>query len=444
LSDVIATRDAAARDPAPRDSAPRDSAFGGPPNGNAGDTAQHRRVLAELGEATRVRLGAALATSPPVLGELAADPAVTVRAAVAMNLAAPAHADRLLSTDADERVRTLLARKLAALIPSIQPRARSTLETQAYATLAALVEDEAVRVRAAIAEVVKDMPGAPRELILRLARDSALPVSEPVIRLSPLLTDEDLLALLAEAPKPEVVAAMARRSGLAPSVADVIAATADSAAIVALLENGTAAIRESTLDALVARATNEHAWHEPLVRRPTLSPRATRALAEIVTTQLLGVLASRGDLEPEVMRELQRRLTERLAPPLPVGVVQVGLSLDAALHEARALADNGELNEAALFAAAQRGEARLCTAMLAVAAGVSVPVVERAVTLRSAKGLVSLVWKAGFSMRVAAPLQVLLCRIGPDAVLQGLDRGSFPLAVDEMRWQLEFLQRVGR
>ena len=66
--------------------------------------------------------------------------------------------------------------------------------------LAELVEDEAVRVRAAIADVVKDMPQAPRELILRLAHDSAVPVSEPVIRLSPLLTTEDLLALLARRP----------------------------------------------------------------------------------------------------------------------------------------------------------------------------------------------------------------------------------------------------
>ena len=82
--------------------------------------------------------------------------------------------------------------------------------------------------------------------------------------------------------------------------------------------------------------------------------------------------------------------------------------------------------------------------MLAVATEMPLSVVERAVTLRSAKALVSLVWKAGYSMKVAGPLQVLLCRIGPDAVLRGMERGRFPLAVDEMRWQLEFLERVGR
>jgi hypothetical protein len=70
-------------------------------------------------------------------------------------------------------------------------------------------------------------------------------------------------------------------------------------------------------------------------------------------------------------------------------------------------------------------------------------VVDRASTLRSAKGMVSLVWKAGFTMRVAVALQTLLARLAPDAVLTAGPGGGFPLAVEEMRWQLEFLARMG-
>ncbi len=395
-----------------------------------------------MGEAARVRLGAAADTSAETLGVLAADPSVTVRAAVAMNPAAPARAHRLLATDADERVRSLLARKLASLIPSLRLDDRAALEAHTLAMLTQLVADEAVRVRAAIADVVKDMPAAPRELILRLARDSALPVSEPVIRLSPLLTPEDLLALLADMPSAALT--VAARPRLPSSVSDALAADAGSDAVAALLDNGSAAIREATLDALIARSAGHTDWQDKLVRRPALSVRAARALSEIVTTQLLAVLASRGDLDPDVTQDLRERLAGRLGPPpAPVPLAQ-GPKLDEAMAMARQLADDGRLDEPAVQAAAQRGEARLCTAMLAVAAGVPVAVVERAVTLRSAKGLVSLVWKSGFTMRVAGPLQVLLCRIGPEAVLRGLDKGNFPLAVDEMRWQLEFLERVGR
>jgi hypothetical protein len=111
---------------------------------------------------------------------------------------------------------------------------------------------------------------------------------------------------------------------------------------------------------------------------------------------------------------------------------------------ARAMAAEDRLDEAAVLAAAQRGEARLCTAMLALAAEVAPTVVDRAATLRSAKGIVSLIWKAGFSMRLAGPLQVLLCRVSPGAVLRGGEGGNFPLTNEEMRWQLEFLQRTER
>ena len=134
--------------------------------------------------------------------------------------------DRVLATDADERVRVLLARKLAALSGTLLEPDRERLSRQARVMLAHLVEDEAERVRAAIADVVKQMPNAPRELILRLARDTAVTVSDPVIRLSPLLTAEDLLALLAAAPSPATAQSVARRPDLNEALSDAIAATA--------------------------------------------------------------------------------------------------------------------------------------------------------------------------------------------------------------------------
>ena len=398
-------------------------------------------ALCGLEEAARVRLGAATDTAPDMLRELARDASVTVRAAVAMNLAAPEHVDQLLAADQDERVRTLLGRKLASLIPDMTASQRSALEARALAMLATLVDDEAVRVRAAIADVVKGMPCAPRELILRLAHDSALPVCDPVIRLSPLLQAEDLLALLAEPPGEHTAIAVASRPGLSASVSDAIAASADSKLITVLLANHSAAIREATLDALIERAHAQADWHDPLVHRPALSAQAARALSEIVTTQLVAVLAARGDLDPAVTEELRRRMAERLPRMQPL---RSDATLEDAVGRAQELLSQDRLDESAMLAAAQRGEARLCTAMLALAAGVEPSVVDRAVTLRSAKGIVSLVWRAGFSMRLGGPLQVLLCRVGPASALRAGDAGSFPLTPDEMRWQLDFLQRMGR
>lgn len=393
-----------------------------------------------LTEPTRVRLGAATDTAPAVLQALASDGSVFVRAAVAMNPATPAAVDRILASDGDARVRTLLAQRLAALLPDLRQAEWSALAGHVLAILGMLVEDETVRVRRAIAEIVKDMPQAPRELVLRLARDSAVPVCEPVLRLSPLLTTEDLLMLLADPQSPATATAIARRPGLAAAVADAIAGGSDRSAIAALLANHSAAIREATLDALIARAAQCVEWHAPLVRRPALSPRAARALSEMVATHLLGVLASRGDLDPEVTVELRRRLQARDAEAELRGDEP---TLAEAVAAALAMRGQGRLDEAALRGAAKRGESRMCIAMLAEAAAVPAAVVERAATLHSAKGIVSLVWQAGYSMQCAGPLQMLLARLAPAQVLCGVEAGGFPLAEDEMRWQLEFLQTRG-
>jgi uncharacterized protein (DUF2336 family) len=398
--------------------------------------------LAWADEASRVRVAASPDAPEATLGMLAADPEVTVRAALVMNPGLPGPITSRLAQDRDDRIRILLARRLASLIPSVAPSHRDHLQDQATAALFALAADEVVRVRATIADVVKEMPEAPRELILKLIRDVSMAVAEPVIRLSPLLSAEDLLALLAAAPTSATATAVARRPNLSADVSDAIAHSTDTAAITALLTNPSAAIRENTLDALISRAADQVTWHEPLVRRPELSSRAARALSDIVATQLIAVLAERADLDPQMTRDLRQRLNTMLEPP-PASRTRAP-TMDEAVSVAHAMAAQGKLNESALLSAAQRGEARMCTALLAVAAEVPASVVDRACTLRTPKGLVSLIWKAGFSMRVAGPLQTLLAKLPPDASLYPTSNDGFPLAVEEMRWQIEFLTRSGR
>ena len=79
-----------------------------------------------------------------------------------------------------------------------------------------------------------------------------------------------------------------------------------------------------------------------------------------------------------------------------------------------------------------------------MAAGTPVSVVDRAASLRSAKGMVSLVWQAGFTMRArGGAADVARAPGARRSVLTAGPGGGFPLAVEEMRWQLEFLARMG-
>jgi len=389
-------------------------------------------------EAARVRLAAHPGTPPHLLQRLAADPAVMVRATVAMNRAATPALHAILVADGDERVRALLAAKVAHLLPGLAGAAQAQAAHRIRATLAVLVEDEAVRVRAAIADAVKAMPAAPRDLILRLANDPALQVCDPVIRLSPLLTDGDLLALLAAPPHPEAVRSVAARPGLSGRVADAVAAEADTASVRALLQNRSAAIQEATLDALVAQAAGHMDWHEPLVRRPVLSRAAARALSTMVATGLARVLAGRSDLDPALAGELRARLLTRLDDlPAPQADMEDAVPALRRLHAA------GALTEATLLDAAQAGNVRRTTAILAVASGLPLGAVERAAYLRSAKALVSLAWRAGFGMRAGAVVQAVLGQLGPGALLAALPGGGFPLTEAEMAWQIEVLGSGG-
>ena len=383
-------------------------------------------------EAVRVRMAASGATPSAVLAKLARDTALIVRSAVALNPTAPPAAQSALAADEDERVRAILARRLAALAPTLD---RDALGRHSAMVLASLAGDTAVRVRAAVSDVVKEMPDAPRDLILRLARDAALPVAGPVLRLSPVLTADDLLALVAHSGN--VAEQVAQRAGLPHHLSDAVAATSDAAAIRALLANSSAQIREATLDALAGEAADQPGWHEPLSSRPVLSARSALLLSGFVSDELMALLAARTDLPAEALDELRARLQARLA-----GTGGGAASLDA-LADAQALHRRGALDEAALLDAARRGHREQVAARLAVAADLPYHAVERAAAMRSAKALVSLAWKAGFSMRGGLAAQAVLAELGPGQLLHAQAGGAFPLSADEMSFQIDILSRPG-
>lgn len=374
-----------------------------------------KRLARNGAEAERTALAALPGTQPELLYYLAADGSAAVRGAVAGNAAAPAQADRLLARDADPAVRAALGRKLAPRAAALAI-AEDRLGEIAWQALCALAEDAATHVRAVIAAELQAMADAPHGLILRLAGDAAMEVAEPVIRLSPMLSEDDLMALVAAPPVPGTLTAVARRPALSESLSDAITATADEAAIGALLANPSAAIREQTLDELIVRAATRLHWQESLVRRPALPPRAQRALALCIAGHLLDVLAGRPDLPPDLARRLQDRV------------------------EARLLEDAAEPSASALFeAAALCGDQAAMARLLAQEATVALQSVEEAVRLRSARALVSLCWQAGFGLRCAMLAQSVLGQLAPGTTLVPGPEGGWPLSEAEMVWQIELL-----
>ena len=387
-------------------------------------------------EAARIRLAAHAATPADTLCDLARDGAVTVRAAVAMNAAAPKDADLTLSQDQDERVRIFVAQRLARLLPTLPLAGHRALQDHVLMVLDRLVQDSATRVRGAIADAVKTMPEAPRNLILQLAHDHAVLVSDPILRLSPVLTDADLLAVLATPPHPAAPASVAQRPNLSATLTDAVIAHADSRAIRALLTNASATLRDATLDAIVS-----HAQAGPGSRIPSLSTATARALDEIVQSGFLQSLmhpAAPGGaaLAPAIGAALQSRIAAIVAPPARAPLSEIEL-----IRAIRHLHAAGALTEDAIADAARHGDYRRVTVQLAVASGLPVCVIDRAAALHSAKGLISIVWLARMPMRLAVLVQSALGQCSPAQSMAPGAAGTFPMTEEEMRWQLDLLRR---
>ena len=155
-------------------------------------------------------------------------------------------------------------------------------------------------------------------------------------------------------------------------------------------------------------------------------------LAEIVTGHLLETLAARADLDPKVGEALRAALAAQTpagaSSSRPGGATQAELDPRIALAHAETLKQSGRLDDYAIVDALRTNEMMSAKAMLAVKAGVALPVVERACELRSAKAIVSLAWKAGLSPQTAVVLQTMLAHLAAAQTLRpGKGRRLRPL-----------------
>ncbi len=376
--------------------------------------------------------------APEILFFLSNDSDSEVRRRIAANDSAPRQADFRLAHDDDAQVRADLARKIARLAPGLTAAEQDTVRRMTYDTLTLLARDQLPMVRHIVAEALKSEAGAPPEVIQRLARDIEIIVAAPVLEFSPVLTDEDLMDIIRATPAAGALSAIARRGNLSAGVSDTIADSADTEAIVCLLGNDSAQLREETLDSLVARSRSQTRLQEPLVTRPQLPQGAARRLATFIADNLLAVLAARRDLAPETLTAVSRVVHERLdegpASPVPAEERE-NFNIEAELDRARHLRDQGQLTEGLIKGSISANHVAFAKAAISVMANVPVAVTLRILASTSSKAVTALCWRAGLSMDCATLVQTRLAHINPDLILHGRGR-HFPLTEGEMNTQI--------
>ncbi len=382
---------------------------------------------------------------PELLYYLAEDSDAEVRRIVANNEAAPDHTHLLLANDQADDVRSQLAAKIAKSYEKPKDEVSEKSRQMSLEALSRLANDQITAVRRALALAIKDVPGAPGDIILKMAGDPEILVSGPVLQHSPVLTDDDLIRII-EAPSASGARnAISKRQAVNSLVSEAIIATDDISAIGDLLSNTGAQILEATLDDLVGRAESIEYWHAPLVSRHGLSHAATSRLANFVANNLLEELQGRDDIEESTMTEVKRVVKKRLQEAEFTVESEDNLStanhdflvIDPPLAMVRRLFKSRKLDGDMVSRALEADDYSFVLATLVVNTGVDVDIVKKIFKDQNAKGIAALCLLSNIPAASLIKIQQRMGRIPPSEVIQP-DEGGYPMTQEDAEWQIEF------
>ncbi len=147
-----------------------------------------------------------------------------------------------------------------------------------------LTHDVEMAIRIALAQRLADDTTAPHDLILLLV-DDTIEVARPLIVNSPLLTEADVLRLIAMAGTGHQEA-VASRPHIGIAVTDALAKSQTESVLLALLRNATAKISDASYETLVEKSRAFVCLQEPLTRRPDLPPQVAASMCEWVSEAL--------------------------------------------------------------------------------------------------------------------------------------------------------------
>lgn len=162
-----------------------------------------------------------------------------------------------------------------------------------------LTFDVEMAIRIALAQRLAADTTAPHDLILLLV-DDTIEVARPLILNSPLLTETDMLRLIAEADVRHQEA-VASRPNIGMPVTDALARSDNESILMALVRNATAKISEAGYQTLVEKSRAIAGLQEPLVKRPDLPQQLADSMCDWVSDALKTFIKTNVKMVPIVL-----------------------------------------------------------------------------------------------------------------------------------------------
>lgn len=212
-----------------------------------------------------------------------------------------------LEADASSEVRIATATKVAA---QFQTNGLGAGERRiAEDILRGLMKDAEVRVREALAAQLKAYSGLPHDLALSLARDVES-VALPILELSEVLTDEDLIEIVRTG-SPQKQVAIACRPQVSARLAGALIDTENEEAVARMVANPGAALDDTLLERTVAEYGHSEIVCSSLAQRPELPAAISERLMGAVTEQLMTHLVEQKQLPTHVVKSLLHGARDR-------------------------------------------------------------------------------------------------------------------------------------
>lgn len=214
--------------------------------------------------------------------------------------------ERLLA-DPSPAARADTAAKVAKAYSA--PSLSDTERQLAQAIVAALSRDAELRVRQALAEHIKDNPDLPPAIAARLARDVTA-VAVPILRHSPVFSDDELIDLL-QSVSPQHQVAIAGRARISAGLSDALVSHAAEPAVAVLMGNRGAEITAPMMERALDRFGDSRAVGEALAQRPGVPAKFVARLIAQVSDELRETLISRYQIPAGMAADMMMQMRER-------------------------------------------------------------------------------------------------------------------------------------
>ncbi len=228
-----------------------------------------------------------------------------------------------------------------------------------------LAEDAADLVRRTLSVTLRNSPILPRELALKLARDVET-VAIPLLKESPVFSDEDLIELVLSATAAKQ-AAIADRHEVSITLSEVISEHGAIEAVRTLSSNRGAEWSDKAFDDTLRRFGSDEVIQGGLIKRDFIPTHIAEKMVTLVSGSLFDMLVNRHELPAQLAIDLAGSTRERVTIDL---VEQAGRTHDLARFTGQ-LNLNGRLTPSLIMRALCCGQMPFVEHALAELSGVA-------------------------------------------------------------------------